>query len=132
MQEHTAATWLVPVLLAALFIFFSGIRIVRPTHRGLIEQLGKYNRFANSGFNWIIPVIDRMFQVNITEQLVNANPQEIITNDNLNAMVDAQIYYKVKSDEQSVKNSQYNVNVVSYQIVNLARTTLRKDRKSVV
>jgi regulator of protease activity HflC (stomatin/prohibitin superfamily) len=30
-----------------LIIFFSGIRIVRPTHRGLIERLGKYVRFAN-------------------------------------------------------------------------------------
>jgi regulator of protease activity HflC (stomatin/prohibitin superfamily) len=66
-----------------------------------------------------------MYQVNITEQLVNADPQEIITNDNLNAMVDAQIYYKVKADEDNVKNSQYNVNNVNSQIVNLSRSTLR-------
>jgi regulator of protease activity HflC (stomatin/prohibitin superfamily) len=66
-----------------------------------------------------------MYIVNITEQLVNADPQEIITNDNLNAMVDAQIYYKVKDTEEDVKNSQYNVNNVSYQIVNLSRSTLR-------
>ncbi len=63
--------------------------------------------------------------INITEQMVNAEPQEIITNDNLNARVDAQVYFKVKSDEESVKNSQYNVNNYQYQIVNLARTTLR-------
>jgi regulator of protease activity HflC (stomatin/prohibitin superfamily) len=108
-----------------LFVFFCGIRIVRPTRRGLIERLGKYRKFANPGFNWIIPVIDQLYQVNITEQMVDAAPQEIITNDNLNAMVDAQIYFKIKSDEASVKNSQYNVNNVTYQIVNLARTTLR-------
>jgi len=30
-----------------LFIFISGIRIIRPTHRGLIERLGKYSRFAS-------------------------------------------------------------------------------------
>jgi regulator of protease activity HflC (stomatin/prohibitin superfamily) len=77
------------------------------------------------GFNWIIPVIDRMFLVNITEVMVNAEPQEIITNDKLNARVDAQVYFKVKSDEESVKNSQYNVFNYKYQIVNLARTTLR-------
>ena len=116
--------WLIIVAIV-LFIFFLGIRIVRPTHRGLIERLGKYNRFANSGFNWIIPVIDRMYQVNITEQMVDAEPQEIITNDNLNAVVDAQVYFKVKDDELNVKNSQYNVNNVNFQIVNLARTTLR-------
>jgi len=108
-----------------LFLMLLGVRIVRPTHRGLIERLGKYNRFADPGFHLIIPVIDKMFRVNITEQMVDAEPQEIITNDNLNASVDAQVYFKVKADEDSVKNSQYNVNNVSYQIVNLARTTLR-------
>lgn len=113
------------IIIAAVVLFLAGIRIVRPTHRGLVERLGKYHRFAHAGFNWIIPVIDKMYQVNVTEQMVNAEPQEIITNDNLNAKVDAQIYFKIKNDEESVKNSQYNVYNVSYQIVNLARTTLR-------
>ncbi len=108
-----------------LIIFFAGIRIIRPTHRGLVERLGKYHRFAQPGFHWIIPIIDRMISVNITEQMVDAQPQEIITNDNLNAKVDAQVYFKVKDDEESVKNSQYNVNNYERQIVNLARTTLR-------
>jgi len=57
--------------------------------------------------------------------MVDAEPQEIITNDNLNARVDAQVYFKVKSDDENVKNSQYNVNNYQWQIVNLARTTLR-------
>jgi regulator of protease activity HflC (stomatin/prohibitin superfamily) len=57
--------------------------------------------------------------------MVDAEPQEIITNDNLNARVDAQVYFKVKLDEESVKSSQYNVNNYRWQIVNLARTTLR-------
>jgi regulator of protease activity HflC (stomatin/prohibitin superfamily) len=108
-----------------LLVFFAGIRIVRPTHRGLVERLGKYNRFSDPGFHWVIPIIERMIQVNITEQMVDAMPQEIITNDNLNARVDAQVYFKVRSEEDSVKASQYNVNNYEYQIVNLARTTLR-------
>ncbi|MEI6817282.1 MAG: SPFH domain-containing protein [Bacteroidota bacterium] len=105
--------------------FLLGVRIVRPTHRGLVERLGKYHGFANPGFNWIIPFIDKMYQVNVTEQMINADKQEIITNDNLNASVDAQVYFKIKPDEESVKNSQYNVNNIQIQIVNLARTTLR-------
>ncbi|MFH0855914.1 MAG: SPFH domain-containing protein [Candidatus Omnitrophota bacterium] len=113
------------IIIAAVFIFLMGIRIVRPTHRGLIERLGKYNRFANPGFNWIFPFIEVIYQVNITEQMVDAEPQEIITNDNLNAKVDAQVYFKVKSDEADVKSSQYSVNNYQWQIVNLARTTLR-------
>ncbi|MHC4520023.1 MAG: SPFH domain-containing protein, partial [Planctomycetota bacterium] len=113
------------IFAAAVVVFLTGIRIVRPTHRGLIERLGKYRRFAKSGFNWVIPLVDRMIQVNITEQMVDAQPQEIITNDNLNARVDAQVYFKVKEDEANVKSSQYNVNNYQFQIVNLARTTLR-------
>jgi regulator of protease activity HflC (stomatin/prohibitin superfamily) len=66
-----------------------------------------------------------MYQINITEKMVDADPQEIITNDNLNAKVDAQIYFKVKADPESVKGCQYNVFNYQYQIVNLARTTLR-------
>ena len=108
-----------------VLVFFAGIRIVRPTHRGLVERLGKYKRFAHYGFNWIFPGIDRMFQINVTEVMVDAQPQEIITNDNLNARVDAQVYFKVKPDEESVKNSTYSVNNYQWQIVNLARTTLR-------
>ena len=117
---------LLPVIIAiVLLLFFAGIRIIRPTNRALIERLGKYHHFASPGFNWIIPFIDKMYKINITEKMINAEPQEIITNDNLNARVDAQVYFKIKPDEESVKNSQYNVNSIEYQIVNLARTTLR-------
>ncbi len=113
------------IVVAVILFFFAGIRIIRPTNRALIERLGKYHHFAPPGFNWIIPGIDKMYKINITEKMINAEPQEIITNDNLNARVDAQVYFKIKSDEDSVKNSQYNVNSIEYQIVNLARTTLR-------
>lgn len=113
------------LIVVGIIVFFAGIRVVRPTHRALVERLGKYRWFSHPGFHWIIPVIDRMIQVNITEQMVDAQPQEIITNDNLNARVDAQVYFKVKEDEDSVKSSQYNVNNYQIQIVNLARTTLR-------
>jgi regulator of protease activity HflC (stomatin/prohibitin superfamily) len=117
---------LIPIIaIVAIVFFLSGIRIVRPTHRGLIERLGKYKRFARAGFNWIIPAIEKLYQVNITEVMVDAQPQEIITNDNLNARVDAQVYFRVNDDEASVKNCQYNVYNYQWQIVNLARTTLR-------
>lgn len=113
------------LIISIVLLFFTGIRIVRPTQRGLIERLGKYHNFARPGFHWIIPIIDKIYIVNVTEQMVDAEPQEIITNDNLNARVDAQVYFRVKSDEEFVKGSIYNVNNYKYQIVNLARTTLR-------
>jgi len=117
--------WLWFAVPVVLFIFLLGIRIVRPTHRGLVERLGRYRRFAHYGFNWIVPIVDRMYRVNVTEVMVDAEPQEIITNDNLNARVDAQVYFKVKPDETSVKAATYNVFNYQSQIVNLARTTLR-------
>jgi len=113
------------IAVIVVILFLAGIRIIRPTHRGLVERLGKYHRFGQPGFNWIIPVVEMLHSVNITEQMVDAAPQEIITYDNLNARVDAQVYFKVKDDEESVKASQYNVNNYQWQIVNLARTTLR-------
>jgi regulator of protease activity HflC (stomatin/prohibitin superfamily) len=108
-----------------LAIFAKGIRIVRPTHRGLIETLGKYSKYAEPGFHWIIPFVQNLYRVNVTEQMVDAEPQVIITNDNLNATVDAQVYFRVRPMEESVKASQYNAHDYRYQVVNLARTTLR-------
>jgi regulator of protease activity HflC (stomatin/prohibitin superfamily) len=102
-----------------VLIFLFGIR------RGLIERMGKYRKFAQPGFHWIIPIIDQIYKINVTEIMIDAQPQEIITNDNLNASVDAQVYFKIKDDEENVKKSQYNVNNVQRQIVHLARTTLR-------
>ena len=118
-------TWLQVLLILTLVIFFAGVRIVRPTERAVIERLGKYRKFCKPGFQWIIPVIDRLFKVNITESMVDAEPQEIITNDNLNARVDAQVYFRVKPDETNVAAALYNVHEYEVQIVNLARTTLR-------
>jgi regulator of protease activity HflC (stomatin/prohibitin superfamily) len=125
MKEEDMEGTLVLIIMIAAVLFLSGIRIVRPTHRALIERLGKYSRFGKPGFHWIVPVIEKIYRVNITEVMVDAEPQEIITNDNLNARVDAQVYFKVQDDEESVKNSQYNVFNYQWQIVNLARTTLR-------
>ena len=112
-------------IILVVIIFFAGIRIVRPTSRGLIETLGKYTKYAQPGFHWIFPVIQKLYLVNITEQMFSAEPQIIITNDNLNATVDAQVYFKVKADEEDVKSAIYNVNDYKFQIINLARTTLR-------
>jgi len=114
-----------PLIIILILFFFLGVKIVRPTHRGLIETLGKYSKFAGPGFHWIFPGIQKMYQVNITEQMVDAEPQVIITNDNLNATVDAQIYFRVRPEEESVKASQYNADNYRWQVVNLARTTLR-------
>jgi len=106
-------------------IIASGIRIIRPTHRAAIETLGKYTRFQSSGITFIIPFFQKLYSINITEQLVDVMRQEVITKDNLNCTVDAQVYFKVGSTENELKNALYQVNNYTVQIVQLARTTLR-------
>jgi regulator of protease activity HflC (stomatin/prohibitin superfamily) len=118
---------IIGVVLAIIVIIFLvlSIRTVRPTTRGLIERFGRYNRFANPGIVFLIPFVERLIQINITENMIDAGLQEIITSDSLNAQVDAQVYFKVRSDEESVRSSEYNVFNYEVQIVSLARTTLR-------
>lgn len=108
-----------------LMIIFMGIRTVRPTERALIERMGKYHKYAKPGLNIVIPFIDSLVYVNITEMMAEIEKQEIITSDKLNAQVAAQIYFKVKDDEPSVKSSQYNVHDVHQQIEALISTSLR-------
>lgn len=105
------------------FIFFIliGIRIIRPVEKGIIEFLGRYTRTAESGFNWIIPFLHRMYRVNITERRVDIEPQNIITKDKLNAEVDAVVYYKVVDPQKAI----YNVNNYVTAVPSLAKTTLR-------
>jgi regulator of protease activity HflC (stomatin/prohibitin superfamily) len=124
-MSNGAVAGIVAAGIVVLILLAAGIRIVRPTHRGLVERFGRYNRYARPGFHLIIPLVERLFRVDIREMMVEAEPQLIITNDNLNAAVDAQVYLKVKADEESVKASQYNVINYENQVVNLARTTLR-------
>ncbi len=102
-------------------IGLSGIRVVRPTHKMLIETFGKYSRTGNAGFNWILPIIQSTRYVNITEQMVDVPPQTIQTSDKLNMTVDAVVYYRVGD----VKAAEYNVDGHKIQLTSLARTTLR-------
>ncbi len=114
---------LVPLAIFVLLIVFfaSGVRIVRPVEVGIIEVLGKYSRTAGAGFNWIMPALYKMYQVNITERRVDIDPQSIITKDKLNAEVDGVVYYKVVDAQKAI----YNVNNFELSVTSLAKTTLR-------
>jgi regulator of protease activity HflC (stomatin/prohibitin superfamily) len=115
--------------LALLILIIAALRMsiktIRPTERGLIERFGKYQRFARSGFTLIIPFAERLVRVNTTEMMVSSEKREIITADSLNAVVDSNVYFKVKPDEADVKAAKYNVFDYQTQIIALAKTTLR-------
>lgn len=102
-------------------LFFVGIRIIRPIEKGLIETLGKYSKTAEQGFHWIVPIIQTMRTVNITEQMSDVPEQVVQTSDKLNTSVDAMVYYQVAD----VVKAEYNVDNHRVQLTSLARTTLR-------
>jgi len=111
------------IAIAILVMVFAGtgIRIVRPFQKGLVERLGKYNRIADSGIHFIIPFFERMTMVDMREQVVDVPPQGVITKDNVVVEVDAVVYYEV-TDPVKVT---YNVANFYLAATKLAQTNLR-------
>ncbi len=107
-----------------IFVFIiaaTGLRIVRPWEKGLIERLGRYRRTVDSGLTLIIPFLDRMMKVDMREQVVDVPPQQVITKDNVAVEVDAVVYYEV-TDPVKVE---YNVANFYLAATKLAQTNLR-------
>ncbi|MFA6656986.1 MAG: SPFH domain-containing protein [Mesotoga sp.] len=112
--------WL--ILAAVIFIIAaSGIKIIRPFEKGLVERLGKYRRDANPGLQFIIPFIERMVKVDLRETVIDVPPQEVITKDNVVVTVDAIIYYQITDAFRVV----YNVSNFEIAAIKLAQTNLR-------
>lgn len=38
-------------VIVVVILFLSGFKVVRPTHRALVERLGKYHHFAGPGLH---------------------------------------------------------------------------------
>jgi regulator of protease activity HflC (stomatin/prohibitin superfamily) len=112
--------WL--VLAAVIFIIAaSGIKIIRPFEKGLVERLGKYRREGQPGLQFIIPFIERMIKVDLRETVIDVPPQEVITKDNVVVTVDAIIYYQITDAFRVV----YNVSSFEIAAIKLAQTNLR-------
>lgn len=123
--DYVSTISLAVIALIIAVLLIRTARTVRPIERGLVERYGRYKRFVNPGLTFLIPFVDRLVRVNITEQMSHVEPQEVITKDKVVMTVDAVVFFKVKEDETSVKGSVYNVNNFQSQIEMLARTTLR-------
>lgn len=110
------------VLIILLFVIAAtGIKVVRPFQRGLIERLGKFHREVGPGLHFIVPFFDRMIKVDLREMVIDVPPQEVITKDNVVVTVDAVIYYEVTDAYKVV----YNVNNFQFATLKLAQTNLR-------
>jgi len=118
------AAFIFVLFVAALVVFIiamTGLRIVRPWEKGLIERLGKYQRTVDSGLTVILPFLERMIKVDLREQVVDVPPQQVITSDNVAVEVDAVVYYEV-TDPVKVT---YNVANFYVAATKLAQTNLR-------
>ncbi len=116
--------FVVVLIVLAILVFvvaMTGMRIVRPWEKGLIERLGKYQRTAGSGLTVIIPFLERMIKVDMREQVVDVPPQQVITKDNVAVEVDAVVYFEV-TDPVKVT---YNVVDFYTAATKLAQTNLR-------
>ena len=119
-------------LIVIIYAVISSLRIVRPTEKGLVERLGKYHRFVEGGITLLVPFVDRIIKVNVTERMTPVQRQDVITKDKVFMGVDAVVFYKVKPDEASVKASQYSVNEYTAQIDTLARTAGNREQAAKV
>ncbi len=116
--------FLIVLVFLVIFIFIiaaTGLRIVRPWEKGLIERLGRYRRTTDSGLTVIVPFLDRLRKVDMREQVVDVPPQQVITKDNVAVEVDAVVYFEV-TDPVKVK---YNVANFYVAATKLAQTNLR-------
>jgi regulator of protease activity HflC (stomatin/prohibitin superfamily) len=113
------------VLVIIAFVIFiiaaTGLKIIRPWQKGLVERLGKYQRTADAGLTLIIPFMERLIKIDMREQVVDVPPQSVITKDNVVVEVDAVVYYEV-TDPVKVT---YNVANFYAAATKLAQTNLR-------
>ncbi len=116
---------LITGLLILGITLFSTFKIVRPDQRAVIERFGDYHKYCDPGIHFLLPWTDKMYKRNVTEQMKNVQPSDMITRENLNANVDLDVYYQVRPNEEDVKKSFYNVDDYEKQITRLAQTTAR-------
>ena len=106
----------------ALIIIVKNIRIIPQAHTAIIERLGAYQATWIVGFHVKIPFIDRIVKVvSLKEQVVDFEPQPVITKDNVTMQIDTVIFYQITDPKLFV----YGVDRPLSAIENLTATTLR-------
>jgi regulator of protease activity HflC (stomatin/prohibitin superfamily) len=87
----------VPWIVAAIVVVALGlgVKIVQQYERGVLLRLGRLTGIRSPGFNVIIPLVDRLYKIDIRTVTLTVEPQEIITRDNVTIKVDAVVYFAV-------------------------------------
>ena len=113
--------YLIPVVIIALFVLASAVKIVQEYERGVIFRLGRLVGARGPGLFFIIPILETMKKIDLRTIVLDIPPQEVITRDNVTARVNAVVYYRVMDPSKAV------VQVEHYQTATaqMALTTLR-------
>ena len=110
------------ILILAFLILLSNIKIVPQAYAFVIERLGAYKGTWKVGFHVKIPFFDKIARkVNLKEQVVDFEPQAVITKDNVTMHIDTVVYFQITDP----KLYTYGVERPMMAIENLTATTLR-------
>jgi regulator of protease activity HflC (stomatin/prohibitin superfamily) len=118
---ETISTFVVVVIVFAIFILSSAIRILREYERGVIFRLGRLIAAKGPGLIILIPIVDRMVKVSLRTIVMDVPSQDIITRDNVTLKVNAVVYFRVVQAQKAI------VEVEDYLFATsqISQTTLR-------
>ena len=114
--------FIIVVLILALIVLSSCIKIVPQAHAYVLERLGAYQQTWPVGIHFKIPFVDKVAKrVILKEQVVDFAPQPVITKDNVTMRIDTVVFFQITDP----KLYAYGVENPSMAIENLTATTLR-------
>ncbi len=113
---------LIVVIIIVVLILASCIKIVPQANAFVLERLGAYQATWDVGVHFKAPFIDRIARrVNLKEQVVDFDPQPVITKDNVTMQIDTVVFFQITDP----KLYAYGVENPILAIENLTATTLR-------
>ena len=116
--------WIVlgALVLIAIALLVTNIRIVPQARAYVVERLGAYHGTWQVGLHFKIPLIDKIARkVSLKEKVIDFPPQPVITKDNVTMEIDTVIYFQITDP----KLYTYGVESPMDAIENLTATTLR-------
>lgn len=110
------------LVLIVLIVLIANIKIVPQAKAYTIERLGSYQGTWQTGLHFKIPLIEKIARkVTLKEQVVDFEPQPVITKDNVTMQIDTVVYFQITDP----KLFTYGVENPMAAIENLTATTLR-------
>ena len=110
------------LLVLAVVIVATSVKIVRQGQEYTLERFGKYTRTLEPGLHLIVPFFERVgHKMTMMEQVEEVPSQDVITKDNAVVQVDGVVYYQILDAAKAA----YEVNRLEKSIINLVMTNIR-------